>query len=189
LVAENLGLFDTLVVETQIASATGFQFHLLDIPERFDGEGEIGTQSLALYEQITGFTMPSFNIEDGMWETEAEINALPADIRLWVQPGLLQLWQAQTGTFNLVSLNASDAARSMQADGEFSLTDSGRLNGRLSLTSNGLVEEFGDLLPQAYQNVLFSEPDEDGSYSNSIRFINGIATAGLLPLGIVDPLF
>jgi hypothetical protein len=187
LIVESPALYDTLVGETRIAGAQGFQLHLLDIPERYDSAA--GTQSLALYQQTTTFDMPASDIENGASEAEAEINLLPADVRLWGDPGFIRRWQGLGGTLKLVSLNVSDTKRSASADGEFGLSDNGALNGRLNLTSNGLVEEFGDLLPEAYRQILFSNPAEDGSYSNAIRFTNGVATAGLLPVGMIAPLF
>jgi hypothetical protein len=184
---DNLGFYDTLAGEALIASARTGQFHLLDIPERYDAEQN--TQDLALYEELSGITLPATDILDGLWETQAEIVALPADIRQWSDPAILRLWQAGDGVLELVSLHASDDRRTLEADGDLHLDDDGRLGGTLSVTSNGLADDIGPLLPEAYRSILFAEPDEDGSYRQSIRFIGGIAMAGFLPLGAVPPLF
>jgi len=187
IVGSNIVWSDTLVGETLIAQSPHAELHLIDMPERFDPQARIA--ALAGYATAKDLNGPNFGVEAGNLAVEAEVTGIPADLALLGEADALQRWQQAGGEFNLVSLSGTDGENFVSASGQLALNEAGQLNGRMKINSRGIVERVQGMIPQQYQRLLLGEPAQDGSYSNTITFAGGVVMAGLIPAGLIPPLF
>ncbi|GLQ54209.1 DUF2125 domain-containing protein [Devosia nitrariae] len=187
LVADDISWTDTLFGEALIASSEHGEIHLIDMPEALDAEA--GRAALAGYARFQAVTAPGFAINGGEAELEIELTGLPADIRVLGEPDGLRLWQQADGQLRIVSLNATDDTDYLRADGELMLNDAGQVEGQLRIASLGVVERIEGLFPEPYRRLLLGNPAQDGSYTNTVNFRGGVITSGLMPAGMIPPLF
>lgn len=184
---ENLEYIDALLGETLIASAPVLEMHLLNMPERHDADTRLA--SFAGFARTEGATMPGYQIADGRVTFEAEISNLPDDIRLWSDPALPRLWQQADGRLTLLRLATDDSETSLLLEGELGLSPIGEVEGNMTLTSNGLAERFGDLIPTELRGLVFGTPQADGGMKQIMTITRGAVIAGFAPLGVIPPLF
>lgn len=187
LVGNALDWSDTTLDREELASAGHLEAHLLDIPEQYDPAR--GLAALALYLTATAITAPGLDVKAGTAEIQAEINGLPDDVRAYVEPDLIRRWQANGGALKLVSANGTDGADSVSGAGTLSLDSSARLNGQVQVTSKGLAERLGGLIPAPLQGVILGSQTADGSHAQTIAAKSGALFAGFVPLWVVPPLF
>lgn len=187
LVADTLIWTDTLVGEALIAETPHAEFHLVDMPELYDAETH--TAALAGYATAEALKAPGLGVEAGDAALEAEVTGVPADLALLGAPDALQRWQQAGGQLNIVSFSGTDRENFISASGQLGLNDAGQLDGQVKINSKGVVERLSGVIPQQYQGLLLGEPAEDGSYANTITFAGGVVMAGLIPAGLVPPLF
>jgi hypothetical protein len=178
---------DTLTGETELARWAGLEIHAVDIPERFDAATD--TASLALYSETRDLSAPTLQVADGTVTVEAEVDGVNPAMTNLSQPEAARLWQQLGGQFRLLRLSAEDAASSLTAEGEMALAETGLLDGQLRLRSQGVVERLAGLVPQQMQGVVFGTPAADGSYSQTLNIRGGVILAGLIPAGLIPPLF
>lgn len=187
LVADDIAWTDTLFGEALIASSTHGEIHLIDMPEAFDAE--TSRAALAGYARFQTIAAPGFAVNAGEAELETELTGLPADIRHLGEPEGLRLWQQADGQFRIVSLDARDGEDYLRSDGELALNGAGQVEGQLRIASRGVVERIEGLFPEPYRRLLLGTPAADGSYTNTVNFRGGVITSGLMPAGMIPPLF
>jgi len=178
---------DTLFGETLIAQTPLAELHLLDMPEQHDPER--GLAALAIYGTVEDLAYPNMTIAAGDTKIEAEITALPDDVRRLGEPGMLQRWQADGGTLRLVSLRGTDGASELDAEGNVALDASGQAEGQINIASSGVAERIGPLLIEPYRTLVLGNPAADGSYANVLNFRAGGVYSGLIPIAAIPPLF
>jgi len=178
---------ETLIGDRLLAQASRLEAHLLDMPEQHDAEA--GLASLAQYVAVEGVNAPGADIADGRATFEAEITNLPDDVRLYGDADLLRRWQAANGRFNLVGLRGDDGGNFFTATGHLALDSAGRPEGQLQLSSRGVVERLGPMFPEQYRQWILGTQAADGSYSQTLNIAAGMVFSGLVPTGVIPPLF
>ena len=178
---------DTVLEDRLIAKAEHVEMHLVDLPELHDAGA--GLAGLGQYLEIDRLNAPAFEINAGKAVFEGDLDKLPDDIRTYGEADLLKRWQVAGGTFTLKSFNGSDGDRNFSATGKLALDAQGRLDGQLKLNSKGVVERLGPLLPDQYRGWIIGAQAADGSYSQTLNIAAGVVFAGLIPAGVVPPVF
>lgn len=178
---------DTVLDDRLLAKATKLEAHLVDEPGKHDATAGLAT--LAQYVLVEGLDAPGFEIGSGKSTFEAEITNLPDDVRTYGDADLLQRWQSAGGKYTIMGLKGDDATSSFDASGTLGLDTSGRLEGQLKLHSRGVVERLGLMIPEQYRGWIVGTPAEDGSYSQTLNIAAGVVFSGLVPTGMIPPLF
>jgi hypothetical protein len=178
---------DAVLDDRLIAKADRLEAHLVDMPDRHDAAKGLAT--LAQYALVEGLDAPGFEIGSGKSTFEGEVTNLPDDVRTYGNGDLLQRWQAAGGKFTITGFKGDDATSSFDASGTLGLDTVGRLEGQLKLHSRGVVERLGTLIPEQYKGWIVGTPAEDGSYSQTFNLAAGVVFSGLVPTGVVPPLF
>ncbi len=178
---------DTVLDDRLVAKASKLEAHLIDVPAKHDTTAGLAT--LAQYVLVEGLDAPGFEIGSGKSTFEAEISNLPDDVRTYGDADLLKRWQAAGGKYTITNFKGDDATSSFDASGNLGLDTSGRLEGQLKLHSRGVVERLGPLIPEQYRGWIVGTPAEDGSYSQTLNLAAGVVFSGLVPTGMIPPLF
>jgi hypothetical protein len=178
---------DTVLDDRLLAKADRAELHLIDIPEQHDATA--GLASLAQYAEIDGLNAPGFEIAAGKSTFEAEITNLPDDVRTYGDADLLQRWQAAGGKFILTGFKGDDTPNRFEASGTLGLDSGGRLEGQIKLSSKGVVERLGSIIPEQYKGLILGGQADDGSYSQTVNIAAGVVFSGLVPAGMIPPLF
>lgn len=186
LIADALTWTDRLF-EHQIAKADHVEFHLLDIPEAHDADRHLA--ALANYASARGVEAPGLGLTGGEAELEAEISALPDDIRTLGAEPLLPAWQRNGGVLTLTRLHATDATADLEATGHIALDEQGFPNGTIEITSSGVAERIGPLIEEPWRTLVLGVPGEDGRHKNQINLRGGTLSSGLVPIATVPSLF
>jgi hypothetical protein len=162
------------------------ELHLLDVPEQHDPANNLAT--LAVFASANAVMAPGLGIADGESSLEAEITRLPDDLGALAEPGLLQRWQAAGGQLQLLGLKGTAGPDFIEASGTVALDTAHRPEGQITLTSKGMVERLGGLVPPEFQNLIVGAQAADGSYSQTLTMRGGMVLSGLIPLGMLPPL-
>lgn len=178
---------DTLVGQTRLAGADLFEFHLLDAPDLADKAKKLA--GLAYFERLDGLDVPGIGVRKARLTVEGTITGMPADVRRWGDPDIARAFQAAGGAVTLKSLDYSDSGSSVKASGQATLGPKGRVNGAATVTSKGVVEKFGNDLPEPLRSAIVGTQQSDGSYEQNIQIRNGVVMAGLVPVAVLPPLF
>ncbi len=178
---------DTVLDDRLLAKASKLEAHLIDVPAKYDREKGLAT--VAQYGLVEGLDVPGSQIGNGQSTFEAEITNLPDDVRTYGDADLLKRWQAAGGKFNITGFKGGDATSSFDAKGTLGLDGTGRLEGQVQLHSNGVVERLDGMIPPEYKGWIVGTQAEDGSYSQTLNIAAGVVFAGLLPTGMIPPLF
>lgn len=178
---------DTVLDDRLIAKADHLEAHLIDLPEQHDDKA--GLAGLGQYAEIDNLNAPGFQINAGKATFEGDLDKLPDDIRTWSGSDLVKRWQAAGGMFTLKSLKGDDGDTHFEATGNASLDAQGRVNGQLKLSSKGVVERLGTTIPDQYKGLIVGAPAADGSYSQTVNIAAGIMFVGLVPAGMLPPVF
>ncbi len=178
---------DTVLEDRLVARASRLEAHLVDVPGKYDAEAGLAT--LANYMLVEGLDAPGFAIGNGKASFEAEISNLPDDVRTYGDADLLRRWQAAGGKITIAGFTGGDATSSFDASGTLGLDDGGRIEGQLKLHSNGVVERLGPTIPEQYRAWIVGTQAADGSYSQTLNIAAGVVFAGLVPAGLIPPLF
>jgi hypothetical protein len=185
--ATGVTVSDAVLEPVPLATIGAAELHLVDEPTRFDEATRRAT--LHLFQRFTDLTIPAAGIDEATGTTDAEISGVPDDITRFADADALSAWQQVGGAVTLLDLQASDPAASLSAQGQARLDDAGRLTGSFTVTSRGLVERYGAELDGPLRPAILGVPAEDGSYSQTITLNAGIAFTGIIPLGMIPPLF
>jgi hypothetical protein len=178
---------DTVLDDRLLAKAGKFEAHLVDVPAKHDATAGLAT--LEQYISVEGLDAPGLEIGSGKSTFEAEISNLPDDVRTYGDADLLKRWQGAGGKYTIVGFKGDDATSSFDASGMLGLDAGGRLEGQLKLHSRGVVERLGPMIPEQYRGWIVGTPAEDGSYSQTLNIAAGVVFSGLVPAGIIPPLF
>jgi hypothetical protein len=178
---------DTVLEDRLVASASKVEAHLVDVPGQYDAAAGLAT--LAQYVVVEGLDAPGFEIGSGESTFEAQITRLPDDVRTYGDADLLRRWQDAGGKYTIAGFKGGDATSSFDASGTLGLDGSGRIEGQLKLHSMGVVERLGPLFPEQYRGWIVGTQAEDGSYSQTLNIAAGVVFSGLMPTGIIPPLF
>lgn len=187
LVAEGLKWTDTLTGENLIGSAGRLEAHLLDIAEQYAPEK--GLSALAAFARLQAVEAPGLQIAGGEVSLEAELSGLPDDLRAFASPDVLQRWRDAGGQLRLVGLEGTAGEAFIKSTGTLALDPASRMEGQIQLTSKGLVERTGTLIPDDWKGLVLGAPAADGSYSQMLNLRGGFIFAGLIPVGQLAPLF
>lgn len=178
---------DTVLGDRLLAQADSFEAHLLDMPERHDSAA--GLASLAIYSKTSGLGVPGLGFAGGEATLDAELANLGDDVRAYGDPDLLRRWQAAGARLTLNGLKGDAADFAFDASGALGLDSAGRAEGQVQLHSQGVVERLGPLLPADVRGMVVGTPAADGSYSQTLTLAAGVVFSGLVPVGVVPPLF
>lgn len=178
---------DTLMGETVIAQAPLAELHLFDIPEQHDAERRLA--ALSAYLLAENLAYPGITLTDTKAEVQLELSGLPDDIRNWGDPNLLPALQAAGGALKLVAIRGTDAASTLDAQGELKLDPQGLLEGQINIASTGVAERIGPLLAEPWRTLVLGTPSADGAYSNQLNFRAGGIYSGLVPIAAVPSLY
>lgn len=186
LVADTLSWNDTLLGDMLIARADHFEAHLVDIPERH--QAEEGVAALAFYAKSDRVEAPGLAIEDGDLSFEAELSALPDDVRSFADPAAIERWRQLGGTLDIFALKGTDGDTSIDGSGTLALNNAAQLEGEVTIASKGVVETLEPLLAPGMGPLVFGSPAADGTYSQTLKITGGVVYSGMLAVGAVPPL-
>lgn len=178
---------DTVLEDRPIARAARAEAHLVDEPERH--EGGPGLATLAHYVKAEGVEAPGWGVVAGEVTAEGEITNLSDDVRTYGDGDLLRRWQAAGGRYVIRGIAGKDAAGAFDVTGTLGLDSAGRAEGQLKLHSSGVVERLEALFPPEYKGWIVGTQAADGSYSQTLNIQAGVVFAGLVPTGMIPPLF
>ena len=178
---------DTVLDDRLLATADKLEVHLVDVPAQHDAAAGLAT--LANYILVEGLDAPGLAIGNGQATFEAEISNLPDDVRTYGDADLLQRWQAAGGKFSIRDFTGGDATSSFDVTGTLGLDDAGRVEGQVQLHSRGVVERLGPMIPEQYKGWIVGTPAADGSYGQTLTIAAGVVLAGLVPVGMIPPLW
>jgi hypothetical protein len=180
-------LNDTVLEDRLIAKANRAEFHLVDDAEKHDAER--GLAALEEYVKIDGLNAPMQKIANGAMTLEAEITGLADDVRTFGDGDLIRRWQAAGGEMRIVSLKGEDGADNFSTTGTLGLDEMGRVKGQLAIVSKGVVERLGPLIPEDFKWLVLGAQDADGSYSQTLNIAAGVVFSGLVPMGMIPPVW
>jgi len=175
-------LFGAVIAQSPLA-----ELHLFDIPEQHDAE--LQRASLALYARTEDAAWPGLTLTDANVEVQLELSGLPDDVRNWGDPQLVQGMQQANGALKVVAIRGTDAASTLDAQGELRLDPQGLLEGQIGITSTGVAERIGPLLEEPWRTLVLGTPKPDGSHANQLNFRGGSVFSGLVPIASVPPLY
>jgi hypothetical protein len=178
---------DTVLDDRLIARADHAEAHLIDLPELHDAKA--GLAGLGQYVEIDNLNAPGFAVNAAKVTFEGDVDKLPDDIRTYGDGDLLRRWQAAGGSFTLKSFKGEDGDSHFEATGQLALDAQGRINGQVKLNSKGVVERLGTAIPEQYKGFIVGSPAADGSYSQTVNIAAGLMFVGLVPAGMLPPLF
>ena len=178
---------DTLFGDNTIAQTALAELHLFDIPEQHDAERHLA--SLAGYLRTQDLTYPAVTLSNATAEVELELTGMPDDIRNWSDPNLLPVLQANGSELRIVSVHATDADATLDADGKLALDPQGLVNGQIAIRSTGVAERIGPMIEEPWRTLVLGTPGADGTYANQLNFSGGVMSSGLVPVTAIPPLF
>jgi hypothetical protein len=89
----------------------------------------------------------------------------------------------------VVSIHGTDAASTLDAQGQLQLDPQGLLDGSIGISSTGVAERIGPLLEEPWRTLVLGTPTADGAHANQLNFRAGGIFSGLVPIASVPPLF
>ena len=187
LVADGGRWTDTLSSEKPLAAVRHLEAHLLDIPEQH--EPQKGLAALAAYARLDQVQAPGFDIAEGEVSLQAEVDGLPDDLRALGTSDVLERWRDAGGQLKLVGLGGKAGEEFFKSTGTLALDPAARLEGQVQITSKGVVERTGTLVPEDWKGLVLGAQAADGSYSQTLNLRGGFIFAGLMPVGQLAPLF
>ncbi|WEK04464.1 MAG: DUF2125 domain-containing protein [Candidatus Devosia phytovorans] len=178
---------DTLFGNSVIAQSPLTELHLFDIPEQHDAERK--TAALAVYAKADTLAWPGLTLTDTNAEVQLEMSGLPDDVRTWGDPLLLPAIQQAGGKLNVVSVRATDAASTLEANGVLGVDDQALLDGQIGIASTGVAERIGPMIEEPWRTLVLGTPGQDGAYTNQLTFKAGAIFSGLVPIASIPPLY
>jgi hypothetical protein len=189
LVADDLRLTDTVAGEVVEAGAKHLEAHLIDVPEQHDTTA--GTAVLRGYLSTTALDLPGLQVAAADTSLEAELTALPDDLRAFGEADALRRWQAAGGVLSLTKLAGSQPVpdERFEVTGELKLNGGGYPEGQIDYTTKGVLERFAQFLPAVQLAMLRGAPNADGTFRNSLTIADGQVKLLNIPLTQLLPLF
>jgi hypothetical protein len=181
-----------------LGSASHVEFHLRRAPGT-----DAARTTVDFAVQVTGAVVP-WGPLGGLpvdAETAGKLHALP-DLRPKPMETGLKEWQMAGGRLELTKLTIRQAEAVAVAAGDIGLSAAGRLDGKFNITIAGFDRVVRDLLGGSQQGSMqlgvivglsfLGQPAElDGKRAISVplRFTDGAAYLGPLPMGKIEPLY
>ena len=189
LVADDLKLTDTVAGEIVEAGAKHLEAHLIDVPEQHDKVA--GTAVLRGYLSAIALDLPGLQIAAADTSLEAELTALPDDLRAFGEADALRRWQAAGGVLKLAKLAGSQPVpdERFEITGELKLNGGGYPEGQIDYTTKGVLERFAQFLPAVQLAMLRGAPNADGTFRNSLTISDGQVKLLNIPFTQLLPLF
>lgn len=182
---------DQLIGTLDVGSADLFEAHVLAHAEKDTG--------FFAYAKFNNVQAQQMGVEKLDTIIEAEITEIGQNINSWLFPDTLQQFAADEGkliiekyetTGTIVPLgqsNPQDVA--FTADGEFTLTDQGMLQGILRTNSKNIVDQFDLSALGPMAAAIVGAPDQDGKHNIPVMANAGVISVGMAPVYLVPPLF
>jgi hypothetical protein len=186
IVGDGFALNETQGSDNLVAKTAHAELHLLDLPEQHDAAKHLA--ALHVYSTLTGLNAPGLQINDGKSTFDAQITNLGDDVRTYGDADMLKRWQTAGGEIKLAGFKGEDGPQNFAVTGHVGLDAMNRPAGQLAITSKGLVERLGPLVPDQWRAIILGTPSADGSYSQVLNMTNGLAFSGIVPLGTLPPL-
>jgi len=177
---------DTVLEDRLIAKADHLEAHLVDLANKYDAKAHLAT--VGQYAEIDNLNAPGFQINAGKTVFQGEATNLPDDVRTY-DATLPKRWQQAGGQFQLVDFTGTDGDTHFDVTGNLNLDDQGRVGGQLKLNSKGVVERLRDMIPPQMQGLVLGAQAADGSYSQTLNIAAGVVFAGVVPTGVIPPLY
>ncbi|MEO8757048.1 MAG: DUF2125 domain-containing protein [Devosia sp.] len=178
---------DSVLEDRLIAKADHAEAHLIDLPAEYDAK--TGLAGLGEYVKIDNIDAPGFEIAAGKTTFEGEFTKVPDDVRTYGDADIVKRWQAAGGVFKLIAFKGEDSDSHFEATGNLQVDTQGRINGQLKLSSKGVVERLGPMIPEQYRGLILGGQADDGSYSQTINIAAGVVFSGIMPAGMIPPVF
>lgn len=181
---------DSVLEDRLIAKADHAEAHLIDLPDQYDAKAHLA--ALGEYVEVDNLNAPGVQINAGKSTFQGDLTGLPDDVRVYADADPVQLikrWQAAGGKFTLTDFKGEDGDTHFDATGTAQLDAQGRVNGQLKLNSKGLVERLGTAIPDQYKGLIVGGQAADGSYSQTVNIAAGLMFVGLVPAGMIPPVF
>lgn len=186
LVADGVEWIDTVIGETRVMQAAHLEAHLLDIPEQHDPA--TGTAALAAFATLEDVEAPGWQIGAGDATLEAELTGLPDDLRSMAEGDALKRWRDAGGQLRLVGVKGTAGEEYVESSGTLALDSGARLDGQIKFRHRGLVERFGNVIPDDWKEIILGGQEADGSYAQTITVKAGVVFSGLVPVSVIPPL-
>lgn len=178
---------DSVLEDRLIAKADHVEAHLIDLPDQYDAKAHLA--ALGEYFEVNNLNAPGFQINAGKSTFQGDLTGLPDDVRAYGDADLIKRWQAAGGKFTLTDFKGEDGDTNFDATGTAQLDAQGRVNGQLKLNSKGVVERLGTAISDQYKGLIVGGQAADGSYSQTVNIAAGLMFVGLVPAGMIPPVF
>ncbi len=184
--ARDLTFLDTLVGDTEIASAGLFEAHLLEEESAYDKQTRRTT--IAALARLDGLNVPDADISGANMTMEARLQQMPDDLRLWRPATIAANWN-ETGTgLELVDLKGADTTSSFSLAGKLTTTPQHMLSGNFDLFSNNISDRLDGIVSPAIRQIAFGSKSDDGQNYQSYSLVHGVVLAGNIPITSLPPL-
>lgn len=182
---------DQLIGTVDVGSAELLEAHLLAHAEKDTG--------FFAYAKFNNVQAQQMGVEKLNTTIEAEITEIDQNLNNWVFPDMLQQFAATEGKLiiqkyetvgQVVPLGQSQAQEiALNAEGEFTLTDEGMLQGILRTNSQNIVDQFDLSALGPMAAAIVGAPDQDGKHNIPVMANAGVISVGMAPIYLVPPLF
>ncbi|MCF4099403.1 DUF2125 domain-containing protein [Maritalea mediterranea] len=182
---------DQLIGTVDVAQADLAELHLLARAEKDTG--------FFAYAKLDNVQSQQLGVESLNTQLEAEITTLDQNVGNWVFPQTLQQFAADEGQLiienyetsgRVVPLGQSEAQDiSVNAEGEFTLTEQGFLQGILRTSSKNIVSQIDLSALGPMAAAIVGTPDEEGKHHIPIMANAGVISVGMAPIYMVPALF
>jgi len=184
LTAEQIQYIDLLLGEDQLAKIDNFSAHIFANKNKKNS-----LTSFDIIIKSDEADIAIVNIEQARFIFEAQIFGIENNIIKFTDPNILKKWQQADGRFDIIRFEGDDKKSKFEIEGNFSLAPTGHINGKFTLQSNGIIEQFSQNIDPKMQPIFFGTKSSDGSYQQNIKIKNGTVYSGILPLTKLAPLF
>ncbi|MGV3491613.1 MAG: DUF2125 domain-containing protein [Devosia sp.] len=186
---DELTVTDVVAGDVFEASARRFEAHLVDVPEQLDLAA--GTATLAEYVKVEGLTLPGVTIYDADFTLDAQLTAIPADLRDLATADPVRDWQARGGTLKLAQLAGTQASpeESFEITGDLRLNGGGYVEGQLDYKTKGALDRLSAVVTPINLAMLKGAPQPDGTFANTLNIADGQVKLLTFVFMILPPLF
>ncbi len=178
---------DMLMGEQILASASHGEIHLVDgTPEDAqDGTG----RTCGAYIKFDDVESGQLDFADGTVILDAVMSGLP-DPALWQDPMLPAYIEALDGQLEIREISVNGDGISLNATGLANLTDTGLIEGRMEIASQGMADRVADLVGDpSLAQIIFGSPDDTGVARQNLAINQGTVIVGIIPVASLPPLF
>lgn len=182
---------DQLIGTQDIGQADRAELHLLA-----NDEAKTGFFAYAKFDNIQN---QQLGVETLNTLLEAEITTLDQNLTRWTFPDTLRKFAADKGQIiiekyqtegRILPLGQSQAEDiSLTAEGEFTLTEQGLLQGILRTSSRNIVSQIDLSALGPLAGAIVGTPDQEGIHHIPIMANAGVISAGVAPIYVVPALF